>query len=68
MRYPHRTEEQQAALDHLQHSPYASDDTPFTSLNRFCLTGYEPVDVLSKAMVDVQGTQDNSWWYERRSV
>ena len=65
MAYPHRTEAQQDALEHLPHSPYATDDTPFNSLNKFSQTGYEPVDVLSKALVDLQGTQDNIWFYER---
>ena len=64
LNYPHRSEEQQDALEHLQHSPYASDDRPFNSISKFCLTGYEPVDVINKAIVDVQGVQDNQWWYE----
>ena len=66
MNYPYRSDEQQSALEHLPHSPYASDDTPFNAINKFCLTGYEPVDVINKAMVDVQGTQDNLWHYERK--
>ncbi len=64
MIYPHRTEDEQSALEHLPHSPYAFDDNPYLSTQRYSLSGYEPRDVQRKAMVDSQGAKENLWWYE----
>ena len=63
--YPYRTEDEQAALDHLPNSPYAFDDKPHLSTQRYSMSGYEPRDVKRKAMVDSQGTKDNLWWLNR---
>ena len=58
MNYPYRTEDEQAALDHLPNSPYAFDDKPYLSTQRYSMSGYEPRDVQRKAMVDCQGAME----------
>ena len=63
--YPYRTDEVQAALEHLQHSPYAFDDMPFLNTQRYSMSGYEPHHIQSKALVDAQGTADNLWWLRK---
>ena len=62
MTYPYRTDEQQAALDHLPHGPYAFADKPYLSTERYSLSGFEPRDIKNKRMVDEQGIQENTYW------
>jgi hypothetical protein len=63
--YPYRTDEEQAALEHLPSTPYATDDKPYRSTNSFSLTGYEPVDIVQKSLVDKHGVMDNEYWYNQ---
>jgi hypothetical protein len=58
MNYIYRNDDEQAALEHLPHSPYAFDDKPFLSTQRYSMSGFEPRDVQRKAMVDSQGAKD----------
>jgi len=64
MEYPHRTDDEQAALEHLPNSPYAFDDRPYLNTQRYSMSGYEPRDVMRKALVDAQGAMENLWWLE----
>jgi hypothetical protein len=61
--YPYRDEQQQAALEHLAHGPYASDDKPYLSTQRYSLSGYEPHNIADKQAVDAQGVIENWIWY-----
>ena len=63
MNYPHRTDAEQAILEHLPHSPYFYDDTPHLSIARYSINGYEPHDVEDKRTLDKQGLADNAYWY-----
>jgi hypothetical protein len=63
MNYPHRTDEQQAALDHLPAGPYYNCDAPHLFTARYSPTGFEKRDIDQKADVDKQGVQDNLYWY-----
>jgi len=62
MNYPYRTDDEQAALNHLAHSPFAFDDKPYLTTQRYSMSGYEPRDVQRKALVDAQGAAENLWW------
>ncbi len=62
MKYPYRSDEQQAALERLPNSPYAFDDHPYLNTARYSLSGYEPYHIEAKALVDKQNTHDNYWW------
>lgn len=64
MNYPYRTDDEQAALEHLPNSPYAFDDQPYLNTQRYSMSGYEPRDVQRKAMVDTQSAMENLWWYD----
>ena len=67
MSYPYRNDEQQAALDHLPHGPYAFSDKPYLSMERYSLSGFEPRDIVAKRKVDEQGIEDNNYWrFERQ--
>lgn len=63
MNYPFRSDEQQSALDHLPHGPYAFADKPYLSTMRYSLSGFEPRDIAAKQLVDSQGIEDNTYWY-----
>jgi hypothetical protein len=65
MKYPYRSEEQQAALDHIPHGPFVFSDKPYLFTERYSLSGFEPRDIVAKRLVDEQGIQDNIWFYER---
>jgi hypothetical protein len=67
MNFPYRSDEQQAALDHVPHGPYAFSDKPYLSTERYSLSGFELRDIEAKKLVDAQGIQDNIWWYEKRN-
>lgn len=62
-RYPHRNDEQQAALDHMPSGPYYACDAPHLFTARYSPTGFEARDIQQKAAVDKQGVQDNYFWY-----
>jgi hypothetical protein len=62
--YPHRTDEAQAALDHMPNGPYAQIDAPHLYTARYSPTGFEKRDIEQKSQVDAQGVQDNLYWYE----
>ena len=71
LNYPHRTEEQQAALKRLPATKYAEDDKPFLFTERYSLSpDYEPSDVTAKRQVDLQGAMDMQYslkqWQEQR--
>jgi hypothetical protein len=62
--YPHRTEADDKFLETLPHIRYATDDTPHISTARYSLNSdYEPRDVTAKVSLDMQGAQDNLFWY-----
>jgi hypothetical protein len=63
MQYPYRTGIAQAILEHMPSSPYASDDHPYLSTERYSIVGYEPRDVADKKALDAQGAAANYWWY-----
>lgn len=63
MNYPYRTEEEQSILEHMPHSPYASDDHPFLATQRYSMSGYDPREVDDKSRLDTQGVYDNRYWY-----
>ena len=63
MKYPYRTDDEQAALEHLPNSPYAFDDKPYLYTKRLSLSGYEKRDIERKAMVDSQGCAEDLWWF-----
>jgi len=63
--YPYRTDREQATLDHLPSSPYASDNTPYLSTARYSIIGYEPRDVEDKRALDMSGAADNAYWYRK---
>ena len=64
MYYPYRSEEVQAALDHMPNGPYAHIDAPHLFTARYSPTGFEARDIEHKTMVDAHGVQDNLWWYD----
>lgn len=61
--YPYRTDAEQATLEQLPHGPYAYNDTPHLSVNRYSMIGFEEREVDAKRAVDMQGAQDMLWWY-----
>lgn len=65
MSYLYRTDEQQAALDHLPHGPYVFADKPYLSTMRYSLSGFEPRDIAAKQLVDEQGINDNMYWFQK---
>jgi hypothetical protein len=59
MKYPYRTDAQEAALVRLPATKYSEDDMPFLSTQRYSLSpDYEPSDVIAKQQVDTQGAMD----------
>jgi hypothetical protein len=64
--YPYRTDAEQSALEHLPHGPFAFSDKPYLSTERYSLSGFEPRDVEEKRLVDMQGIQDNLYWFNQR--
>ena len=59
MKYPYRTDAQQAALTRLPATKYSEDDMPFLATQRYSLSpDYEPSDVIAKQQVDLQGGLD----------
>ena len=57
--YPHRDEDDVAALKRVARSAYAEDDMPFLRVARYSLSpDYEFDDVMAKTRVDMQGAMD----------
>ena len=68
MIFPHRTDEEQAALDRLQNTAYATDDAPHLKTQRITMSSdYERQNVEDKSLVDAQGAAANWWWYQYNS-
>lgn len=66
MNYPHRSDAETEALAKLPGTPYETDDKPFVSTSRYCLSShYEPYFVDFKDAVDNQGKQDNLYWFNQ---
>lgn len=66
MRYPFRTEAQEAALNRLPSTAYAECDMPFLFTQRYSISpDFENSDVLAKRQVDVQGAQDMQYFLHR---
>lgn len=67
--FPHRTEAENAALDRLQNTTYATDDAPHLKTQRITMSSdYERQNVEDKSMVDAQGAAANLWWYNFNST
>lgn len=64
MNYPYRNEDEQQALEHLPHSPYAFDDKPYLNTQRYSMSGYEIREVERKSLVDAQGAKDMQYSLE----
>lgn len=65
MSFPHKDEQDLAALRRLASTAYAEDDMPFLRTQRYSLSpDYEPSDVTAKQRVDIQGALENQWWLE----
>ena len=64
--YPHRTDAQEAALNRLNSTAYATEDKPFLFTERYSLSAdYDPSDVVAKRQVDLHGAMDNFYWMQK---
>lgn len=65
MNFPHKDDQDRAALSRLASTAYAEDDMPFLRTQRYSLSpDYENSDVIAKQRVDTQGAMENLWWYD----
>ena len=66
MQYPYRNADEEGHLERLASTPYALDDAPYLKTERYSLdSSYSQADVDAKRLLDMQGAQDNLWWYNR---
>ncbi len=61
--HPYRDDKTQETLEHMPHSPYAYDDKPYLSTQRYSVSAsFDPKLVADKAALDSQGAAENLWW------
>lgn len=64
--YNFRSDREQTTLEHLPHTAFARDDQPYLSTERYSVNiNYEPRDIADKRSLDMHGTTDNLYWYNK---